>query len=301
MPLYPSNKTAARKPTICITAGDPAGIGPEIIKKALADRALARSADFVFFGFEKLKGLSRKKCALASVGFIKEAVDCIKKGRAQALVTGPVSKESISEAGIRFIGQTEYLARLSGSKKAAMMFVSPRLRVGLVTRHVRLADVKRNISRDSIGDAVCLVHRALKDLFGIRRPRIGISGLNPHCGEGGLIGDEEKKVIAPAVKLLRRRLSGLRGPIPADVLLYEAYNGVFDAVVCMYHDQGLAPFKMVARNEGVNLTLGLPFIRTSPDHGTGFDIAGKGIADPGSMKEAIKLAVRLSHAYRIKN
>ncbi len=284
------------RPIICITTGDPRGIGPEVVKKALAAPGLKEKAEFLIFTSTAVNKNNPNACAKASLEFIDRAFNLIRCGKADALVTGPVSKEAINNlrAGMKFEGHTEYLARLCGCKKFAMMFVSKKLKVSLVTRHIPLSEVSKAISIKSICDTVELTHKALKDWFGIKNPKIGVAGLNPHCGEAGLFGREEALTITPAVRKLQGRYGGISGPIPGDTLLHDAYNQRYDAAVCMYHDQGLAAFKMIARNDGVNLTLGLPFVRTSPDHGTGFDIAGKAKADPGSMREAIKLAVRLA-------
>ena len=282
-----------KRPAICITAGDPRGIGPEIIEKALKSPELKGKADYLIIGDASLKKTGPKACGKASIEFINTAFRLIKEKKADAMVTGPVSKEAINISGLRFAGHTEYLAKLCGCKKFAMMFISNKLKVTIVTRHIPLKQVSDSLSIKLICDTVELTHKALKNWFGIKDPKIGISGLNPHCGEGGLFGKEEERVIRPAVKRLLEYFKGIAGPIPADTLLYDAYHRRFDAAVTMYHDQGLVAFKMIARQDGVNLTLGLPFIRTSVDHGTGFDIAGKGIADPGSMVAAIKLALRL--------
>ncbi len=271
------------KATILITTGDPRGIGLEITEKALKDPRIKRLANFSV--------LSPKD----STGFeaIKRSVEILKNGGAHALVTGPVSKSAINRSGVPFKGHTEYLAFITNTKKFAMMFCSASLKVGLVTRHVALRSVPKVLTREKIRDTVFLVEKALRNTFKIPWPRIGVSGLNPHCGEKGLMGGEERAIIAPTIKSLKTKIPGLRGPLPADVAFYMAYQGELDAVIAMYHDQGLAPFKMVSFRDGVNVTLGLPFVRTSPDHGTAYDIRGKGIADPRSMKEAIKLAVKM--------
>lgn len=289
MRTFPTGK----RPVICVTTGDPRGIGPEITKKALKDSHLAGKADFIVLQDPGLDRNNIRLCAKKSLEFIDTAFHLIMDKKADALVTGPVSKEAINQAGIKFAGHTEYLAKLSGAKRIAMMFTSSRLKVSIATRHIALKDVPKTLSINTICDTVGLTHDALTKWFGVPRPRIGVSGLNPHCGEGGIFGEEEKTIIAPAVKKLAKSMEGITGPIPADTLMHDAYSGKVDAAVCMYHDQGLAAFKMVARSEGVNLTLGLPFIRTSVDHGTGFDIAGKGIADPGSMAAAISTAIDL--------
>lgn len=298
------------RPIICITTGDPRGIGPEVVKKALATPGLKEKAEFLIFTSTAVDKNNPNACAKASLEFIDQAFNLIKCGKADALVTGPVSKGAINNlpaypclsgrqaaggrAGMKFEGHTEYLARLCGCKKFAMMFVSKKLKVSLVTRHIPLSEVSKAISIKSICDTVELTHNTLKNWFGIKNPKIGVAGLNPHCGEEGLFGREESITIKPAIQKLKAGYGGISGPIPGDTLLHDAYNRKYDAAVCMYHDQALAAFKMIARNEGVNLTLGLPFVRTSPDHGTGFDIARKEKADPGSMREAIKLAVRLA-------
>lgn len=271
------------KATILITTGDPRGIGPEIIEKALSDPRIRGLADFSIIESKDKAGFEA----------IKRATRILKKGEANGLVTGPVNKSSINKSGIPFRGHTEYLASITNTKKIAMMFCSVPLKVALVTRHVALKSVSRTLSQGKIVDTALLVERALKRSFKIKRPRIVVCGLNPHCGENGLMGGEERLIVVPAVENLRCKIPGIKGPISADVAFYMAYNGEFDAVISMYHDQGLVPFKMVAFRNGVNVTLGLPFVRTSPDHGTAYNIAGKDIADPTSMKEAIKLAVRM--------
>ena len=211
-----------------------------------------------------------------------------------ALVTAPINKEAASGVGFGFPGHTEYLASLTDTKEFAMMMIAEPLRITLVTRHIPLADVAKSITENGIIQAVILTRDVLKSRFKIKSPAIAVCGLNPHAGESGVIGNEEKDIIRPAVSRLQKKFKGIRGPIPADAVFYSAYKGGYDAVICMYHDQGLIPLKMTSRDKGVNMTLGLPFIRTSPDHGTAYDIAGKGIADPSSMMEAIKLAVLLS-------
>lgn len=260
------------RPRIGITLGDPAGIGPEIVQKALRSGKLDRR-----FDYEIIPGNTPRQALTTG------ARRCL-AGELAALVTGPIAKRQVAP----WPGQTEFLAHLSGTKKFAMMLVGGPLRVSLVTIHEPLTRVPSLITGRRIREVVELTedfcHR-----IGILRPRIGVAGLNPHAGEDGRIGTEERRIIAPAV----RRTRGT-GPWPADTLFHKHYRGDFDAVVAMYHDQGLAPLKMIAFDTGVNLTLGLPFIRTSPDHGTAPDIAGKGIARPGSLIAAINLAARLA-------
>ncbi|MFH1854315.1 MAG: 4-hydroxythreonine-4-phosphate dehydrogenase PdxA [Candidatus Omnitrophota bacterium] len=272
-----------KKPLILITTGDPRGIGPEITKKALKDPRIIKMADFFVIRSTDKTGFSA----------IQKAVTILKQGRAQGLVTGPVNKIAIARTGISFKGHTEYLAEATNTRKFAMMFYSKPMNVTIVTRHLPLKQVPKSLTQDIIETAIALTNSALKKYFKIKRPRIGVCGLNPHSGEQGLMGSEERKIITPAIKRALRDAPGTRGPLPGDIAFYMAYQGMFDAVVAMYHDQGLAPFKMLAFNNGVNVTLGLPFVRTSPDHGTAYDIAGKGIADPGSMKEAMILAARM--------
>ncbi len=272
-----------KKPKILITTGDPKGIGPEVTEKALMDRHIKTLANFVVITPADATGLDA----------IKKAAIILKDGCADGIVTAPVNKYAINKSGIDFRGHTEYLACTAGIKKFAMMFCSGRLRVVIVTRHIALKDVPLLLSRDRLAYTIRLTEHALRRYFNLREPRIGICGLNPHCGESGLMGDEEQEIIMPVIKRLKPAIPGIQGPLPADVVFYKAYTNGLDVVISMYHDQGLGPFKMVAFENGVNVTLGLPFIRTSPGHGTAYDIAGKGIANPCSMKEAIKLAVSM--------
>lgn len=272
------------KPTIVITTGDPKGIGLEVTKKALLDKTVKNIASFIIIEPSDGTGFDA----------IQKAVDILKKGRADALVTAPVNKALITSSGISFQGHTEYLAKVTNTKKFAMMLCGGPLKVTTLTRHIALKKVAGAISQEKIIDAIMLTHAALKRFFGIKKPKIGISALNPHSGEGGNMGMEEIDIIEPAIVKVKKEISGIYGPIPGDVIFYMAYNGRLDAIVSMYHDQGLGPLKMIAFEKGVNITLGLPFIRTSPDHGTAYDIAGKGIANPESMKEAIKIAVRMA-------
>ncbi|HAZ10072.1 MAG: 4-hydroxythreonine-4-phosphate dehydrogenase PdxA [Omnitrophica bacterium GWA2_41_15] len=268
---------------IIITTGDPKGIGPEVTKKALEDPKIKRLANFFVIKANDKTGFFA----------IEKAVEILKKYQVDALVTAPVNKEAINKSGIPFQGHTEYLAEATNTKKIAMMLCGGPLKVTTVTRHVPLKKVSSTLTQAKIIEAVRLTDSGLKKYFGIKKPRIGVCALNPHCGEGGTIGWEEQAIIIPAIKKIKRFVPGINGPVSGDVIFYMAYNGKLDAVISMYHDQGLGPLKMVAFEKGVNVTLGLPFIRTSPDHGTAYDIAGKGIADPDSMKEAIKLAVNM--------
>jgi 4-hydroxythreonine-4-phosphate dehydrogenase len=273
---------------IAITLGDVRGIGPEIVQKSLHSGKLDENFSYEIIGDE------RTKRPHDAVRWLEDGARGCLSGEFAALVTAPISKELIHRAGYRFNGQTELLAHLTKTKKFAMMLIGGPLRVALVTTHVPISRVPRAISRKKIVEVIELSAQFCTKI-GIHRPRIGVAGLNPHAGEGGLFGSEEKKIIAPAVRAAsRKKIFEASGPWPADTLFHKAYNGAFDAVVAMYHDQGLAPLKMIAFDEGVNVTLGLPIIRTSPDHGTARDIAGKGIARPDSMIAAIHLAARLA-------
>lgn len=273
--------------------GDPSGVGPEVALKALASPRVKGLADFLLIG--EVSAVRGAAAARASVEYIDKALELLKAGRADALVTGPVSKSSIRAAGVRgFQGHTEYLAGKTGTKKFAMMFVAEELKVALVTRHVALKSVPKTLTADMIYDTIELTHKYLKKYFRIKNPRIAVCGLNPHAGEAGAFGDEEARVITPAIRKASGSMKNIRGPMPADAVFHDALDKKYDAVIAMYHDQGLAPFKALCFYSGVNLTLGLPFVRTSPDHGTAFDIAGKGIADPRSMIEAIRLACKLA-------
>jgi 4-hydroxythreonine-4-phosphate dehydrogenase len=272
---------------IGITLGDVAGIGPEIVAKALASRKLDKHFDYEIIG----NALTRRR-ADAIDWIVQGAKRCL-AGELAGLVTAPISKQLLRDAGYRFEGHTELLAHVARTKRFAMMLVGGPLRVALATIHVPLAKVPRLLSKRRITEVIELSHDICKR-FGIRRPKIGVAGLNPHAGEGGLLGGEERRIIAPAIRQAVRKGMNATGPWPADTLFHKAYHGEFDAVVAMYHDQGLTPLKMIAFDTGVNLTLGLPFVRTSPDHGTAFDIAGKRIANPASMIAAINLAARLA-------
>jgi 4-hydroxythreonine-4-phosphate dehydrogenase len=288
------------KPRIIITTGDPAGIGPEVTAKALASPKVKGLADFLIIGDTGIRSrraglLTKKECGFISINNLDRALAVLAKDEADALVTAPVNKASVRAAGFSdFEGHTEYLADATLTKNYEMIFIGAKLKVALVTRHIPLKNVPGAISTEKIYKAIELARNALVKYFSISDPRIGVCGLNPHAGELGLFGSEEKEVIEPAVKKAARLSKNIFGPLPSDVVFYDAINGKYDAVIAMYHDQALVPFKMLYFKDGVNMTLGLPFIRTSPDHGTALDIAGKGIADPSSMIAAIRLAARLA-------
>lgn len=236
--------------------------------------------------------------ARAAIAYLRAGAERCLRQELHALVTAPVNKEAIIRSGQPFIGQTEFLSQLAGTERTAMMLLGsdPRghwLRVALATTHVPLKLVAEQLDQEKIELTIQLASRACADL-GLARSRVAVCGLNPHAGEGGELGDEEIRVIAPAVENARKHGLDVAGPLSADTLFYNAYHGHFEAVVAMYHDQGLVPLKMIGFDTGVNWTLGLPFIRTSPDHGTAYDIAGKNRANPSSMMAAIGLAYRLA-------
>ncbi len=288
------------RPRIGVTVGDPAGIGPEIACKAAADAGLASTCDLVLYGPSEEAEVSRFARGRVSADAGRAAYDAIVSatadamaGRIDAIATAPINKEAFAAAGLPWRGHTDLLAQLTGSARVAMMFYAESLRVVLATVHIALAEVPRTLTREVLEGTIDLASRELPR-FGIRSPRLALAGLNPHAGEHGVIGREDDDVLAPAVAALRSRGVLVDGPFPADTVFLRAMRGEFDAVVACYHDQGLIPIKLVAFGQAVNVTLGLPIIRTSVDHGTAFDIAGKGTADPSSMIEAIKLAVRLA-------
>lgn len=235
-----------------------------------------------------------KKTGAASVRFIQKAVELAQAGCIQAMVTAPINKEAMNVAGFSYPGHTEMLADLTNSKESGMMIVGGPLRIMFVTTHVAIRNLTKALSIAKVERAIRLAHLALQQYFGVARPKIGVAAFNPHASDGGLFGDEERRYIHPAVLKARKKGIQATNPLPADTLFGKAVRGEFDAVVAMYHDQGLIPLKLVAFGTCVNLTVGLPIIRTSVDHGTAYDIAGKGVADPGSLIEAVKLAGQLA-------
>ena len=242
------------------------------------------------------------EAALAALSWLREGAQRCLRRELDALITAPVNKESILRTGQPFVGQTEFLSGLAGLERTAMMLIGHderghHLRVALVTTHLPLKSVADHLRQSRIEDVIDLATQACREL-GLQRARIGVCGLNPHAGEGGELGDEEIRMIAPAVRSAQQRQMDVVGPIAADTLFHYAYRGDYDAVVAMYHDQGLVPLKMIGFESGVNWTLGLPFIRTSPDHGTAYDISGRGVADPSSMRAAIRLAKKLARNRR---
>ena len=331
------SKTENRLPLLGITMGDPAGIGPEVIAKALTRTALRRLCSPLIIGsydvmqqtVTRLKltltvrlvkgheplgrrpreipvldplerplgpyrsGVAAPETGAASVAFIKEAVRMAQTGCIDGMVTGPINKEAINMAGCHYPGHTELLADLTQTQESGMMILGGPLKIMFVTTHVAIKDLPSLLTQAKIEKGIRLAHRAMTTLFGAKKPRIGLAALNPHAGEQGLFGDEEARLILPAARAAQSKGILVSDPMPADTLFGKAARGDYDAIVALYHDQGLIPLKMVAFGSCVNLTVGLPIIRTSVDHGTAFDIVGKGVADPGSLVEAVKLAARL--------
>lgn len=314
--------------------GDPGGVGPEIILRALSSPAVRKCCAPIVIGnsgiMEEALALLRLPLKLriinspeeaeftpgsielidvkmvrnvrnnkptasggkACLGFIRKAVDLALHKQIDGIVTAPISKEALRMAGIHWPGHTEMLADFTNTKDYAMVLAGGPLRVILVTRHTALKNVPGLLTKQRIIKTIRLANKAC-DLLGIKDPKIAVAGLNPHAGEAGMFGDEETKSIIPAIGRAVKEGIPVSGPYPPDTIFHKAYKGKVDIIVCMYHDQGLIPLKMIAFDKGVNMTVGLPFVRTSPDHGTAYDIAWKGIANPSSMIEAIKLAAKL--------
>jgi 4-hydroxythreonine-4-phosphate dehydrogenase len=287
-------------PKIAITVGDPSGIGPEIAVKAAADQRVRDVCVPVLYGPHTGDDIDKFPIGRVNAAAGKAAYDAIvaaahdaMAGTVDAMATAPINKAAFAAAGYRWPGHTELLADLCGVKDVAMMFWSERLRVVLATIHIPLAQVPVALTRDRLARVIRLVHAQLPK-FGFATPRIAVAGLNPHAGEDGLLGREDLDVVAPAISEARSAGACASGPFPADTIFLRAVNGEFDVVIACYHDQGLIPVKLVAFGRAVNVTLGLPIIRTSVDHGTAFDIARQGVADAGSMVEAVLLAARLA-------
>jgi 4-hydroxythreonine-4-phosphate dehydrogenase len=284
---------------IGVTVGDPAGIGPEIARKAAAHPELADVCDIRLYGpssDDELRAFERGRVSAAAgraaYDAIVQAVRDAQGGAIDAIATAPVNKAAFAAAGLPWKGHTDLLAHLTGAPRVAMLFHADALRVVLATVHVPLRDVSALLTRERLEGVIELTASSLPR-FGIPSPRLALAGLNPHAGEDGLIGTEDRDVLAPSVAACRERGIEIAGPFPGDTVFVRALKGEFDAVVACYHDQGLIPVKLTAFGRAVNVTLGLPIVRTSVDHGTAFDIAGRGIADPSSLVEAIRLAVRL--------
>jgi len=317
--------------------GEPAGIGPEVVVKALAEPDVRKSAKFIIFGMDEQMRYAADKAEIepfwgrhqhekisreypykvvvadydeyslppwvkepsriggeASLRFCKDAIDAAKDGIIDAVVTAPISKTSWKMAGAKWPGHTELFAERCKSKRKVMMFTAGPLKVALATIHEALFEVRHKFTIGCVFEPIDLLNDALRDYFGYVNPRIGVAALNPHAGENEQFGDEERRIISPAILLAQEQNINCEGPYPADSLFMRAAKGEFDGVVAMYHDQGMIPVKLLAFNEAVNITLGIPIIRTSPAHGTAFDIAGQNLADHASMKAAVMTAIRMA-------
>ena len=296
------------KPVIALTSGEPAGIGPElcarVAREALAARIVVLGDRGLLAGCPDIEHVPLARPSVPGrldaangpyvVAILERALRGCREGEFDAMVTAPVQKSTINDAGIPFTGHTEYLAERTGPAHAVMMLVGGGLRVALATTHLPLADVSKNISRENLEQTLRVLDAGLRRRFGIARPRILVAGLNPHAGESGYLGREDLEVIAPAVAAAVQAGIAASGPIPADTLFVPERLAAADCVLAMYHDQGLPVLKYASFGRGVNVTLGLPFVRTSVDHGTALDLAGTGKADAGSMIEAVKLAIELA-------
>jgi 4-hydroxythreonine-4-phosphate dehydrogenase len=286
-------------PRIAITVGDPAGIGPEIARKTADDPRVLAVCEPMIYGppaaTSFAPGVLSADAGRAAYEAICRAVTDAQSGAVHAIATAPVNKLAFARAGLEWKGHTDLLAHLTGSRRVAMMFWSEPLKVVLATVHIPLAEVPAALTRERLGEIIALTAHELPT-FGIARPRLAVAGLNPHAGESGLLGSEDERVIRPAIESARAAGVTIDGPFPGDTVFVRAARGEFDAVIACYHDQGLIPVKLLAFGRAVNVTLGLPIVRTSVDHGTAFDIAGQNRADPSSMVEATLLAARLAAA-----
>jgi 4-hydroxythreonine-4-phosphate dehydrogenase len=294
---------------IGITCGDVNGIGPEVVRKAIFPNRWKEDVEFTFVGPEPVDGCSNHwkipfhgkitlgkitaEASRTAVAAIERAVRGCLDSELDAMVTAPICKEGLKLAGVNYPGHTEMIAELTDTRRYGMMLMGKGLRVMLATRHLPLRAVADSLTKENVFEAIELTGEALK-WFGLKNGRIGVCGLNPHAGDGGALGDEEAKIISPAIEAARAKGFNAVGPVPADVIFFQTLEKQYDAVVAMYHDQGLAPLKAVAFETGVNWTLGLPFIRTSPDHGTAYDLAARGLANPSSMIAALRLAKQLA-------
>ncbi len=290
----------AERPVVGITVGDPAGIGPEIARKAAADAHVRAACDVRLYGPSDADaarqfqpGALSAEAGQAAYDAIVAAVRDAQAGRIDAIATAPVNKEAFALAGLPWKGHTDLLGALTHSPRAVMMFYAEQLRTVLATVHVAIRDVPRVLTADVLRETIEITARELPR-FGYPSPRLAMAGLNPHAGEHGLMGDEDDRVIAPVLAGCRAAGINITGPIPGDTVFVRATHGEFDAVIACYHDQGLIPIKLLAFGSAVNVTLGLPIIRTSVDHGTAFDIAGQNRADASSLVQAVLLAARLA-------
>jgi len=331
------NNSINNQPVVGITMGDPAGIGPEVVVKALADPDIRRSAKFIIFGMHEQLAYAADKAEIepfwgryqhekitadvpckvvvadydefsvpswikapsraageASVRFCLDAIDAARAGIIDAVATAPINKTSWKLAGAKWPGHTEMLADRCKSKRYAMMFIAGPVKLALATIHEALFEVRHKFTIGRVFEPIDLLNTALKEYFGLTNPKIGVAALNPHAGENGRFGDEEQRIISPAILLAQEQGINCLGPFPADTLFLRAAQGEFDGVVAMYHDQGMIPVKLLAFDRAVNVTIGIPIIRTSPAHGTAFDIAGRNIADPTGMKSAITTAIQMA-------
>ncbi len=329
------------RPTIAISMGDPAGIGPEVIVKALSNPALRQKARFIIYGLNEVLNYAADSSELevfwwrdafngklkhygedvvvvdyddfnefnqigstvrgpskiggqASMKFCIDAIEACKTGIADAIVTAPIAKESWHMAGYNYPGHTELLAERTGTRQYAMMFAGGPLKVILATVHIPLMGIWGRLNIGAVFHPIEMLHKVLVEWFDIPHPRIAVCGLNPHASENGAFGDEEERIISPAILMAKDLGIDVTGPHPSDTIFIAHKNGKYDAVVALYHDQGLIPVKLLAFDQAVNLTVGLPIIRTSPDHGTAFDIVGRNRAKPGSMTAAIEMAIDLA-------
>jgi len=331
------NNSISAQPAIGITMGEPAGIGPEVIVKALAEPDIRRAAKFIIFAMNEQLLYAADKAEIepfwkrsqhekisrdypcktivadydefsippwvkepsqaggaASIKFCLDAIAAARGNIIDAMVTAPINKTSWKLAGAKWPGHTEMLADKCKSKRKAMMFTAGPLKLALATIHEALFEVRHKFTIGCVFEPIDLLNDALKEYFGIEEPKIGVAALNPHAGEDGQFGDEERRIIAPAILLAQEQSINCSGPYPADTLFLRATSGEFDAVVAMYHDQGMIPVKLLAFDKAVNITIGIPIIRTSPAHGTAFDIAGKNLASPNGMKAAIRTAIQMA-------
>ncbi|MFH1386850.1 MAG: 4-hydroxythreonine-4-phosphate dehydrogenase PdxA [bacterium] len=300
------------RPIIGVTMGDPAGIGPEVCAKALTSPEVKAIADCVLIGDRRMLpkvtansirvidlhnadpakikiGQVSKLAGKAAYEYLEKAIDLAKAGDIDAIATAPINKEALHKAGYKYDGHTEILAAKTKAKNQAMMFVTTKLWVILATTHLPISKVSKALTKKTIFNCIKLANDTYLKVNG-KKPKIGVAGLNPHAGENGIFGKEEINIIKPAIEEAKKLGLNINGPISPDAIFYLAKSGVFDIVVAMYHDQGLIPLKLLHFNQSVNVTVGLPIIRTSVDHGTGFDITGRGWANPQSLIEAIKVA-----------
>jgi len=336
-----NHNSISEQPVIGVTMGDAAGIGPEVVVKALADPAIRKAARFIIFGMNEQLCYAADKAEIepfwgrhqhekisrdypckvvvadydeysvppwikgpsvvageASIKFCLDAIQAAQDSIIDAVVTAPVSKTSWKLADAEWPGHTEMFAKRCKSPRKAMMFVSGPLKVALATIHEALFEVRHKFKIGCVFEPIDLLNDALKEYFDLENPKIGVAALNPHAGEDGQFGDEEQRIISPAILLAQEQRINCHGPFPADTLFLRASRGEFDGVVAMYHDQGMIPVKLLDFENAVNITIGIPVIRTSPAHGTAFDIAGKNLANPSGMKAAITTAIQMATTKR---